>query len=182
MNKILKGFWLLIRYGPAKIAEWQEQSIYDSLTGLYNRRFLLEVGKRELARADRAKKEGVQYPISLVFIDLRKLKLINDHEGHKAGDESLKTVAVLLRKICQRKVDVVCRISGDEFVILLPDTTISGAERVVEKIQIASQGLSSPGGRLIVLDCGMAEAESSLNELLQKADEAMYQNKKGSKS
>lgn len=179
MDKFLKGVWLFLRYGPAKIADWQEQSIYDALTGLYNRRFLLEVGKRELARADRSKKQGLQYPISLIFIDLKKLKLINDQEGHGAGDESLKTVATLLKQVCQRKTDIVCRISGDEFVILLPDTTIDGAKMVVDRIEIASRGLSSPRGRLIVLDCGAAEVESSLEELLQKADEAMYKAKKG---
>jgi len=180
-NKILKGIWLFARYGPAKLVDWQEQSIYDPLTGLYNRRFLSEVGNRELARVGRLKKDGLSYPVSLIFIDLKKLKVINDYEGHAAGDESLKRVAALLKKVCRRKVDVVCRMGGDEFVVLLPGTTIAGAQMVESKIQTASQGLSSPGGRLIVLDGGVVELteESSFEQFLQKADKAMYQAKKG---
>lgn len=183
MKKFLKGIWLFFRYGPAKISERWEQAIFDGLTGLYNCRFFHEVGERELARAEREIWQGRSYPISFIYIDVKKLKEINDCEGHGSGDEALRRVAVLLKKICQREIDVVARVGGDEFAILLPETKKKGAMVVVDKIRTAANELFSPGGRPIGLDCGVAESEgASLEELISRADEEMYKVKKGSKS
>lgn len=182
MKKFFKGVWLIIRHGPAKIADWQEQSIYDALTGLYNWRFLLGAGKRELAKAKRLEKSGVKYSISVISADIRKFKEFNDKEGHLAGNEVLCKIAVLLRKVF-REVDIVCRVGGDEFVVLLPETTIEGAKVALNRLQEALKELHSPAGRSVGLDCGIAEVgESSLEELLKKADRSMYQAKKGLKT
>lgn len=172
----VKGIWFLIRYGPAKISEWREQSIFDPLTGLYNRRFLHEAGNRELAKALRLKYGGVNYPVSFVMIDIDNFKRFNDEEGHLAGDKVLQRIAGLLEK-CRREVDIVCRTGGDEFVILLPQTTKEGAQVVVNRVkELAAKELVSPRGRPIGLSCGVAE-EFSFEALEKKADEAMYQEK-----
>lgn len=171
-----KGIWLLIRYGPAKISEWRSQAIFDNLTGLYNRRFLREEGKRELAKAIRSEWQGVSYPISFILIDIDNFKRINDEEGHSAGDKVLQNVAALLENVC-REVDIVCRIGGDEFIILLPQTAKEGAQVVIDKLQeLAKKELISPKGRPIGLSCGLAE-EFSL-EALEEADATMYQEKR----
>jgi len=182
MNRFIKGIWLIFRYGPAKVADWQTESIYDELTGLYNRRFLSIAGKRELAKVERAARTGTEYPVSVVFADIRKFKAVNDTEGHAAGDEVLCRVAVLLKKVF-RQVDVVCRLNGggDEFVVLLPGTTVDGALTVVRRLQIAAKELFSPGGKLIELNCGISNGKSSLRDLLEEADGNMYKAKKGLK-
>ncbi len=184
MDKILRffwGIWLFIRYGPGKIVDWQEQSDRDRLTGLYNERNLLEIGNREFAVAKRLEKRGVEYPISVVYADLKEFGKINDSEGHSAGDEALTKVAALFKEICTRKSDTVFRIHGDEFVILLLDTTTAGALSVIDKIQQVATALFSPGGRLIRINFGVAEAKNfnSFKDLLDEADDEMYKNKKG---
>ncbi len=173
---LVRVFWLLIHYGPAKISERWDQAIFDELTGLYNRRFLQEAGKREIARALRAKKEGIAYPISLIFVDIDHFKRINDREGHLAGDKVLQDVAVLLKKYC-REVDVVCRFGGDEFAILLPQTAEEGAQVVIDKLKkSAKKEIVSPKGETVEISCGLAR-EFSL-EALKEADAKMYQEKK----
>lgn len=182
-KKFFKGVWLIIKYGPARVAEWQSQAIYDSLTGIYNRQFFREAGKGEIARARRLEKDGISYPLALIFVDLKKFRDVNNHEGHAAGDESLRRVAAFLRKACQRETDIVARVGGDEFAILLPQTNKAGAQVVVDKIRSAVNELFSPGGRPIKLNCGVAEAgEVSLEELISQADKEMYQDKQGLKT
>lgn len=169
-----KGLFLVLRYGLAKVAGWQSQAIYDTLTGLYNRRFLQETGKKELTRA-------VRYGrcFSLIQIDIDDFKRINDEEGHLAGDEVLKRVATFLEETC-RQSDIISRIGGDEFLILLPETSKEEAEKVVERTKsLSKEKLFSPQGRPIGLSCGLAswEEKLSLESLRQKADLKMYQAK-----
>jgi len=101
-------------------------SFHDQLTGLYNRRFYEE----ELKRTDVPR----NLPISIIMADLDDLKLTNDTFGHQAGDELLKALANVLKNVC-RKDEIVARIGGDEFVILLPKTGSQGAEKLVERIK-----------------------------------------------
>jgi len=174
----VKGIWLLIRYGPAKISQWQEESIIDPLTGLYNRRFLHEVGRRELAKAIRSNHQGVSYPISFLLIDIDNFKRVNDEEGHAAGDKVLQRVAVLLKRVCRRETDIIFRVGGDEFIILLPQTTEEGAQVVIDKLkELTEKELISPKGRPIKLSCGLAQ-ELSLKALEEKADAKMYRDKR----
>jgi len=100
-------------------------SFHDQLTGLYNR-FLLE---EEIKRLDNKR----QLPISIIMADLNELKLINDTYGHEAGDEMLKSVAEVLKNSC-REEDIVARWGGDEFIILLPQTTIEDAGAICRRI------------------------------------------------
>ena len=169
----VKGIWLLIRYGPAKVSLWQEQSTIDDLTGLYNQRFLRDAWKREEAKAKRSEWQGISYPISFILIDIDRFKKINDEEGHLAGDKVLQSVAALLKKCC-REVDIVCRTGGDEFVILLPQTVKEGAQVVIDKLkELAKKELISPKGRPIGLSYGASQEFS-----LEAADAHMYSEKR----
>ena len=148
LSKIKDNDWILetsspIRDGEGKvigvietIQEITERKIYeehltlmsfhDHLTGLYNRRFFEE----ELKRLDTER----QLPLSFIMGDLNGLKIINDVFGHSEGDRLLKEVAEILKKVC-RSDDILARWGGDEFVILLPKTSISNAEEIVERIK-----------------------------------------------
>ncbi|MFH1841469.1 MAG: GGDEF domain-containing protein, partial [Candidatus Nealsonbacteria bacterium] len=129
MNNFLKGILLVLRYGPAKVNLWREGFIYDELTGAYSRRFLTEVGEKEFVRSVRC-----EYSFSLISIDVDKFKKINDEEGHFAGDKALKDVVSLLMKKC-RESDMVFRTGGDEFLILLPETSSEDAENLIKRIK-----------------------------------------------
>lgn len=163
-----KGVWLVFRYGPGRVSQWREESIIDPLTGLYNRRFLEEIGKRELAKVKRLTRQGVSYPISIIFVDIDDFKKINDEKGHAFGDKVLKQVAVLLKEVCRRETDVICRVGGDEFVILLSQTTKENAQIIIGRLKESTE---------IGLSCGLSQ-ELTWEELHEKADVHMYQNKK----
>lgn len=106
-------------------------SYYDQLTGLYNRRFYLE----ELRRIDTER----NLPITLVMADVNGLKLTNDAFGHLEGDQLLKHIADTMKKHC-RADDIIARIGGDEFIMLLPQTNMEQAEKLVERINVALAG------------------------------------------
>ena len=103
-------------------------SYYDQLTGLYNRRFYLE----ELRRIDTDR----NLPITLVMADVNGLKLTNDAFGHLEGDQLLKHIADAMKKHC-RADDIIARIGGDEFIMLLPQTSMEQAEKFVDRINVA---------------------------------------------
>ena len=108
--------------------ELEELSYRDGLTGVPNRRMLDVVLEREWANARRSGR-----PISLVMLDIDFFKEYNDYYGHLAGDECLKRVAAVLGKAAIRPRDFVARFGGEEFVLVLPETDASAAERVAER-------------------------------------------------
>jgi diguanylate cyclase (GGDEF)-like protein len=119
----------------------QEQALTDSLTGLHNRRYLLEQLERELARSVRS-----HYPVSLIIFDLDDFKHINDAHGHLAGDQALKHVATRLHNPLRRS-SIACRFGGDEFCILVPECTADEALLVAERLksEIEAQPLALEG-------------------------------------
>jgi diguanylate cyclase (GGDEF)-like protein/PAS domain S-box-containing protein len=142
----------------------------DSLTGLYNRRFFEE----EMKRLDTQR----QLPISLIMADVNGLKIINDCYGHDTGDMLLKKAAAILKSTV-REEDILARQGGDEFAILLPNTTEVEVRKVLNRIKAeiaASDEVEIP----LSIALGQAtktESEEELSEVLKKADNRMYQNK-----
>jgi diguanylate cyclase (GGDEF)-like protein len=153
----------------------RQQSIRDPLTGLFNRRYLEETLEREIRRASRASR-----PLALFMIDLDHFKRYNDTFGHEAGDTMLREVGTFLRSMI-RADDVACRYGGEEFALVLPDTTRETALTRAEKIRAAARHLNvqHQGAVLgsITLSLGMAmyprNAETP-EELLRAADMALY--------
>jgi diguanylate cyclase (GGDEF)-like protein len=151
-------------------------AVRDDLTGLYNRRFLLEFLGRESARTQRS---GGAFSICLIDID--RFKSINDSFGHAAGDAVLKHFSTVAGA-GMRSADVLGRIGGEEFVVVLPDTDLQGAINSAERIRRAVEASAFPGlpaGRQVTVTAGVARSapnESSSN-LLARADRALYDGK-----
>ncbi|MCC7300045.1 MAG: GGDEF domain-containing protein [Verrucomicrobia bacterium] len=107
--------------------ELAQQAVRDPLTGLYNRRFFNAALAQNIEAACRYGRE-----LSLVLLDIDQFKAVNDACGHEAGDAVLRTFAKLLQETA-RKADVVCRIGGDEFAVILPETGLSNARKFAER-------------------------------------------------
>jgi diguanylate cyclase (GGDEF)-like protein/PAS domain S-box-containing protein len=152
----------------------RERAIRDPLTNLFNRRNLEETLDQELAKADRK-----AYPVSLLMMDIDHFKYINDTYGHNAGDQALQSLADLIRSHIRRS-DIACRFGGDEFVIVMPETSfLSAYDRAedfrqgVQSLQLADIGMS---GNLTV-SIGIAtypDHGATKEDLLRAADQAMY--------
>jgi diguanylate cyclase (GGDEF)-like protein len=175
-------------YGGATIdiRVHDKSEIKDELTELYNRNFFEHVLFREISKAMREKQ-----PVSFVSIDLGEFKKVNDTYGHDIGDKVLKETAVLLTRNTRRG-DYVARISGDEFVVLCPDTDEKGAERVKEKLlygQVNHNEYISDDILKIKMDIGMetrrfaedVDPEEVVKRMRKEADIKMYEEKRKSK-
>lgn len=154
--------------------EWQEKilylSYYDTLTGLYNRRFMEEELKRQEQKGS--------LPLSVIMADVNGLKLANDVFGHAEGDKLLQKAAEAIKKCC-RKDDMVCRWGGDEFLVVLPNTSAQTAEKIINRIKRACQAYGTEHLRLsIALGSATKETtEESLNRVIKEAEERMYRQK-----
>ncbi|MEO7275843.1 MAG: GGDEF domain-containing protein [Vicinamibacterales bacterium] len=150
-------------------------SVTDDLTQLYNSRYLSQVLRRETKRASRSGR-----PLSLLFIDLDGFKAVNDTYGHLAGSRALVEAAAVI-KVSARETDMVARFGGDEFAIVLPETTSEGAmavgERVRERIA-AHHFLQGEGFQIaLTVSVGVAtlpDVSISADGLIHAADSAMY--------
>jgi diguanylate cyclase (GGDEF)-like protein len=146
----------------------------DALTGILNRRGFMDAAEREIARASRYER-----PFVLAYVDVRGLKTVNDTEGHLVGDELIKTVAGLMRESA-RADDVVGRIGGDEFALLLDEQTAEGAEPVVRRIQSrveearAGMEIREPW-ELTIGIAAFPNDGDTLEELLGTADRRLYE-------
>ena len=156
-------------------------SFHDALTGLFNRAYFEE----ELARLDGSR----QYPVSIISCDLDGLKQINDQFGHDAGDRALRAAAKVLSLNTFRKEDVVARIGGDEFVVVLPSVDLDDHKSILDRINIGIEKFnkSTIGDGLyrpISMSIGYAVImeDESLAEGYKAADKAMYINKEKKKA
>ncbi len=163
-----------------QLGEYQQMAFRDALTGLRNRRSFEERLAEECARARRS--DG--YHFSVLLLDVDEFKAINDTFGHATGDEVLRAVAEVLEDSV-RTVDLCYRIGGDEFAIILPDTGVQGAARVVERLRTAMDpafhALPVPVG----LSVGMASSpptEPDAAAVVAAADAAMYRDKAARKA
>jgi diguanylate cyclase (GGDEF)-like protein/PAS domain S-box-containing protein len=151
-------------------------AFYDALTGLPNRSLLLVKSNQAIAHAARTK-----IPLAVLFIDLDRFKQVNDSLGHQAGDELLRTIAVRLQQEA-RKSDIVGRLSGDEFVVVLTQCDLHRVTDVVKRIQ---EALSQPchiAGVALTPSASIGvslfpDNGETIEVLLHRADIAMYQTK-----
>jgi diguanylate cyclase (GGDEF)-like protein len=156
-------------------AELQQQIIIDPLTAVYNRRGFEPAFHREVSRYQRYRED-----LTVVIMDLDHFKQLNDAYGHATGDSVLKEVAELLSSGL-READVLARLGGEEFVILLPHTTLTGALPIVERLcdemrekryPVAGASVRVTASWGLTNTCGRMEADG--RELLREADHALY--------
>lgn len=160
-------------------AELEQLALTDYLTHLYNRRYFMQRGAEEFQRSLRSRQ-----PLALLMIDVDHFKSVNDQYGHEAGDWVLQQIAVTF-KSSLREVDILGRWGGEEFVVLLPSTTLPAAGVLAERIQqsIADLAFQIPGTGLIhniTLSVGFTaffENLTRIDDLLRNADAAMYRAK-----
>jgi diguanylate cyclase (GGDEF)-like protein len=171
------------RAGPAiensrRFREARQLADLDALTGLHNRRYFHETLAREVARAHRYGRQ-----LALVVFDLDDFKAINDRIGHLAGDSVLAETAERVKDVV-RSADVACRVGGDEFAVLLPESVASDADQLYHRL-LGAVGSRPVGqaGRLSV-SAGIAELrdEDDPTSFFERADEALYRAKERGKA
>jgi diguanylate cyclase (GGDEF)-like protein len=158
----------------------REMSIRDSLTGLFNRRYMEETLTRELNLATRNETE-----VGMIIMDIDHFKVFNDEFGHEAGDEVLAGVAAALTRY-SRVSDVACRFGGEEFMWILPNCSLENARLRAEELRhrvsallISHRGLQLPGP---TISCGVAafpQHATTGDGLIHIADAALYAAKNG---
>lgn len=164
-----------------KRKEKEEEIIYlnyhDFLTDLYNRRYFMEAGKKEIERVNR-----YEEPLSLMMVDIDHFKKVNDTYGHIAGDSILKRLGVILKESV-RDVDIVGRLGGEEFGIILPETTLNDAKQVAERVRedIDDSTFEFKQSNIsITVSIGIAtynKNNPNIDNMLHKADDALYEAK-----
>jgi diguanylate cyclase (GGDEF)-like protein len=166
---------LAARAAPAienarRFREARELADIDALTGLHNRRYFHETLAREVSRARRYRR-----PLSLVVLDLDDFKAVNDRIGHLAGDDVLAEIGERMRSVV-RTADVACRIGGEEFGVLLPESSLADAEQLYERL--ASAVAASPVGEAgdLSLSGGITHLhpDDSPTTFFERADDALY--------
>ena len=163
--------------------ELQDQSIRDVLTGMYNRRYALETCRREFSRATRAKQD-----VSILSLDVDHFKKFNDNHGHDAGDTVLRAVADCLVESF-RDDDVASRFGGEEFVVILPNSTAEDAakraEQVrtrIEAIQVRYLESNLPRVSVSIGVAAFPQHGKDPTAVLRSADEALYEAKDGGRN
>ena len=164
------------------LAETREHSLRDGLTNCFNRSHGLETLDGELRRARRSRQ-----PLSILMFDIDHFKTINDELGHLRGDDLLRAVGAQLTRVL-RSTDMRCRYGGDEFLIILPDTPLLGAQQVAESVrrEIATLAMVAGGKTVpVTVSVGIAAAardELGIAALIERADEALYQAKRAGRN
>jgi len=171
LNRVLRRFQLRI----------ETQAMLDSLTGLPNRRGFDRIAMNAIAECRRDHKA-----LSAMLLDLDHFKRLNDTHGHLAGDEVLVGFADDVRR-CLRDSDIICRWGGEEFIILLKDTSTSGARRVAEKIRLLAEQhtyVFTDAALQVTVSLGLTELHpnDTLQSLIARADQALYSAKQGGRN
>ncbi len=157
--------------------ETQAQALTDPLTGLYNRRGLMELGKIEMTRSQRQGK-----PFSAIMLDIDHFKRVNDTYGHLVGDQVLQTLAQRCRKGI-RELDLIGRYGGEEFLVLLPETDWRTAFAIANRLRLlmAEAAIPTRAGPLrVTISLGVSQSlaeDGGLEKLIERADQALYQAK-----
>ena len=156
----------------------------DSMTKLYNRRYFTKISEHTL---DLAKRE--KHNLSIIMLDIDKFKNINDTYGHKIGDDVIITLSNKLIEY-QRKSDIICRYGGEEFVILLPNTSIDGAKIVAQNIKkdVEAIVLNLEENKEVKFTVSLGVSsidiknETNIEASLKRADDALYEAKEGGRN
>ncbi len=170
------GLWVIVllrrerRITRQHLADLEDLTLTDPLTGLGNRRGL----ERDLAKA-MLRSRRLDHPLSLLYMDVDNLKVVNDRFGHAAGDETLRVVGNVARSCSREGTDSGYRVGGDEFVLVLLAGR-AGAEVLSRRIQ---QGFRGRSPFESTLSAGVVEWDGAMSagELINEADRRMYQNK-----
>lgn len=171
------AIFLLARRASAISERQTELATLDSLTGIFNRRTILDTAGRLERSQEHAGK------LSILMVDVDHFKLINDNYGHTVGDEVLREITEVLRTQI-RATDFVGRYGGEEFLVLMPDTGSDGALRVAEKLR-ASIEASIRRPQPVTISIGVAatkETDPTLDRTLSRADEALYKAKEAGRN
>ncbi|WP_341962445.1 sensor domain-containing diguanylate cyclase [Pseudomonas sp. RC10] len=171
LNRVVRRFQVRI----------ETQAMVDSLTGLPNRRGFDRIAMSAIAECRRDQKA-----LSAMLLDLDHFKRLNDTHGHLAGDEVLSGFADDVRR-CLRDSDIICRWGGEEFIILLKDTSSSGAQRVAEKIRLLAEQhtyVFTGSALQVTVSLGLTELhpDDTLQSLIARADQALYSAKQSGRN
>jgi diguanylate cyclase (GGDEF)-like protein len=173
LTPFASGLALLID-NQQKTKQLREQATRDGLTGFFNRRMMDEMVPRELQRAARYHRD-----MSLAMLDVDGFKAVNDTLGHDEGDRLLRAFAGCIRKI-SRGSDLLYRYGGDEFLLLLPETTSEQADEILKRLDgdICPE-LTTTLGR-VTFSAGIASyvSDASAKDLVKLADDRLYQSKR----
>ena len=181
---LIKNFNSMIKNLRFQYEELEKLSLHDYLTGLANRRYFQQQLERELERANR-----LGHITTLMIIDIDNFKYINDVYGHLVGDKAIMAVAAILKE-SMRSNDMPVRYGGDEFIVLLPETTIQQCEVVAKKISEAVRQINihtRKGNINFTISIGLVSTEhypkftffndKAIHNFIRKADSALYQAK-----
>jgi diguanylate cyclase (GGDEF)-like protein len=161
-----------------KNKELEKLSITDSLTGLYNRKHLMETLEAEVSRYGRYKR-----PFTMMMLDIDHFKRYNDTYGHLAGDEVLRQMSALLKSSI-RQSDYAARYGGEEFIVILPETVAEAAAHMAERIRRDMEGRemgSETSGTKVTVSMGIAafpEHGEDPESMIREADAALYEAKR----
>ena len=157
-----------------RLRVYKDYAYTDALTEIPNRRFYYERLLQEIARARRG-----NHSLTLAIVDLDLFKGINEEVGHRGGDQVLKFFSQFIR-VNLRQEDIVCRIGGDEFAVILPDTTANQAavffDRVRSKLDQVEISIDGRARLLLSFSCGLAAFKSDYlpEDLIEEADHSLY--------
>jgi len=165
------------------IQKLEHLSKTDGLTGLLNRRALTESLSYELDRARRYNSD-----LSLILCDIDNFKRINDTYGHDGGDKALQTVSETIKRLL-RKADIAGRYGGDEFMVILPETALAGAESLAEKIRVSVANIELPmeGAKAVKVSLSigistLGPENENIDALIKNTDDAMYASKQSGRN
>jgi diguanylate cyclase (GGDEF)-like protein len=177
---------LRVQERTAELREANEQlsrlAVTDSLTGLANRRALLETMNREIERSKRH-----EHPLAIIMFDIDRFKAVNDIHGHAAGDRVLQRVAELALGVV-RSADLLARYGGEEFLLLAPETDRSQAVQLAERIRIALHAAEVPVDHTTIrftASFGIAclrDDDTDASAIIARADQALYAAKQGGRN
>ena len=174
---------LALRAGPAienakRFREARQLADLDALTGLHNRRYFHETLSREVARAQRYGRR-----LALIVLDLDDFKAINDRIGHLAGDAVIAESAERVRDVV-RSADIACRVGGDEFAVIMPESTLADADQLYRRLQATVSARPVGQAGRLSFSAGVAELvpDDDPTAFFERSDEALYRAKERGKA